>query len=286
MTIQNECIGCIIAQSERVCDAIGADEALTQTIVSFIEDALSTADFTLSPPVIAAPLYEQMALFAHKIDLYDTQKSHATAQAQHYMPFLRETIEQSNNPFMALLKTAVVGNVIDLAAEVAFDLHGAITSVFDTPFAHDDSIKLTEQLQKSKTLLYIGDNTGEHLFDALAIEHLKILYPDLDITYMVRGNFIINDVTMKEAQEAKIDQICALMDSGVNTPGFVYERASEESKKLFDTADVIIAKGMGNYECMTPSKRKNICFLLKIKCSVVSRSLGHEIGSIICKMGN
>ena len=284
MTIQSECIGCIIAQSQRVCDAIEADEALTQTIISYVEASLSDADFTLSPPVIAAPLYEQMALFAHKIDLYDTQKSHATTQAQHYMPFLRETIEQSNNPFMALLKTAVVGNVIDLAAEVAFDLHSAITSVFDTPFAHDDSSKLAVHLKNAKTLLYIGDNTGEHLFDALAIEHLKILYPDLIITYMVRGNFIINDVTMKEAKEAKIDQICTLMDSGVNTPGFVYERASKESKKLFDSADVIIAKGMGNYECMSPIPRKNICFLLKVKCSVVSRSLGYEIGSIICKI--
>ena len=114
--------------------------------------------------------------------------------------------------------------------------------------------------------------------------HLKKLYPDLEITYMVRGNFIINDVTLKEAQEAKMDQICTLMDSGVNTPGFVYERANLESQKLFDTADVIIAKGMGNYECMSPITRNNICFLLKVKCSVVSRSLGHEIGSIICKM--
>ena len=284
MTIQNECIGCIISQSERVCEAIEADEALTKKIVSFVETSLSTADFTLSPPVIAAPLYEQMALFADKIDLYDTQKTYATAQAQHYVPFLRETIEQNDNPFMALLKTAVVGNVIDLAAEVTFDLHSAILSVFDTPFAHDDSMKLAEHLKNASTLLYIGDNTGEHLFDALAIEHLKILYPHLEITYMVRGNFIINDVTMKEAHEAKMDQICTLVDSGVNTPGFVYERASEESQKLFNTADVIIAKGMGNYECMSPITRKNICFLLKIKCSVVSRSLGYEIGSIICKI--
>ena len=170
MTIQNECIGCIIAQSGRVCDAIGADETLREKIVSFVETSLDTADFTLSPPVIAAPLYEQMALFAEKIDLYDDQKSHATAQAQHYIPFLRETIEQSDHPFMALLKTAVVGNVIDLAAEVTFDLHGAILSVFDTPFAHDDSAKLAERLETAKTLLYIGDNTGEHLFDALAID--------------------------------------------------------------------------------------------------------------------
>jgi hypothetical protein len=284
MTIQSECIGCIIAQSGRVCNAIGANETLRQKIVSFVETSLSSADFTLSPPVIAAPLYEEMARMSQKDDLYDEQKSHATVQAQHYIPFLRETIEQNNNPFMALLKTAVVGNVIDLAAEVSFDLHGAILSVFDTKFAHDDSYKLAEQLKNAKTLLYIGDNTGEHLFDALAIEHLKILYPNLEITYMVRGNFIINDVTIKEALEAKMDRLCTLIDSGVNTPGFVYERATKESQKLFDSADVIIAKGMGNYECMSPVTRKNICFLLKIKCSVVSRSLGYEIGSIICKL--
>lgn len=284
MTIQNECIGCIIAQSKRVCESIGASETLSHAILSHVESSLENADFTLSPPVIAAPLYEEMARLSRKIDLYDTQKEHATAQAHHYLPFLRKTIEQSNDPFMALLKTAVVGNVIDLAAEVTFDLHGAITSVFDTPFAHDDTHTLKKQLKKAKTLLYIGDNTGEHLFDALAIEHLQMLYPELKIFYMVRGNFIINDVTMIEAKEADMDQLCTLIDSGVNTPGFVYERATPEAQKLYDTADLIIAKGMGNYECITPTARTNICFLLKVKCSVVSRSLGHDIGSIICKI--
>lgn len=286
MTIQDECIACIIGQSKRVSEAIGASEALSLALVSYIETSLEKPDFTLSPPIIAAPLYEEMARRAGKIDLYDEQKAHAVVQATQYMPFLRDTIEKSNDSFMALLKTAVVGNVIDLAAEVTFDLHGAITSVFDTPFAHDDTEIVRQRLKGAKTLLYIGDNTGEHIFDALAIEHLKLLYPELEIFYMVRGNFIINDVTMKEAKEAKMDQLCTLIDSGVNTPGFVYERATQEAKSLFDTADIIIAKGMGNYECLTPIVRKNICFLLKVKCSVVSRSLGHEIGSIICKFEN
>ena len=284
MNIENECIACIIGQSKRVAEAIGASDALSLALLSHVENSLKNADFTLSPPVIAAPLYEEMARLSQKIDLYDEQKAHAVVQANLYMPFLQDTIEKSNDPFMALLKTAVVGNVIDLAAEVTFDLHGAITSVFDTPFAHDDTHRLKEQLKESKSLLYVGDNTGEHIFDALAITHLKLLYPQLEIFYMVRGNFIINDVTMKEAKEAKMDQLCTLIDSGVNTPGFVYERATIEAQRLFDTADLIIAKGMGNYECMTPITRKNICFLLKVKCSVVSRSLGQEIGSIICKI--
>lgn len=284
MTIKNECINCIIAQSGRVCEAIQADKTLTQTITSYVKNQLSGADFTLSPPVIAAPLYEQMAIFAQKDDLYDKQKELACEQASHYLPFCNDTIERSDYPFLAILKTAVVGNVIDLAAEVSFNLHDAITSVYQTPFAHDDSVKLSHLLRDAKTLLYIGDNTGEHLFDKLAIEHLSKLFPNLDITYMVRGNIIINDVTMSEALEAKMDDVCTLMDSGVPTPGFVYSLATAEAQECFNASDIIIAKGMGNYECMTPMTRKNICFLLKVKCSVVAASLNQEIGSIICKL--
>lgn len=284
MTIQPECIGCITAQSQRVCDAIHADDTLRDKILNYVEDALKKADFTLSPPLLAAPLYEQMAILAQTDDLYKEQKQHASAQAKTYLPFLDTTIQDSLDPLIAILKTAVVGNVIDLAAEVSFDLHEAIMSVFNTPFAHDDTELLRNALTQVKTLLYIGDNAGEHLFDALAIRFLQKLYPDIAVTYLVRGNPIINDVTMKEAFEAEIEKICTVMNSGVPTPGFVYVLASPESQKLFDGADLIIAKGMGNYECMTPLRRKNICFLLKVKCSVVAASLEREIGDIVCKL--
>lgn len=285
MTIQRECIACIAGQSRRVCEAIHADEALSNTIISYVESALQNANFTLSPPVIAAPLYEQMAVLANTDDLYRVQKEHATTQALSYLPFLKETIEQSDDPFIATLKTAVVGNVIDLAAEVSFDLHEAINSVFQLPFHHDDTEKLRLELTHAHNVLYIGDNAGEHIFDALAIKSLSLLYPNLRITYMVRGNPIINDVTIAEATEAGMEDICSLINSGVPTPGFVYELASSEAQNLYDTADLIIAKGMGNYECMTPLRRHNICFLLKVKCSVVAESLNQAIGNIVCKLG-
>jgi uncharacterized protein with ATP-grasp and redox domains len=285
MTIQQECIGCINSQSERVCEAIHADKTLRLKITDYVKTALQNADFTLSPPVIAAPLYEEMARLANTDDLYEKQKNHATEQAKSYLPFLQETIDQSDDPFIATLKTAVVGNVIDLAAEVSFDLHDAIMSVFKTPFAYDDAETLRHTLCNAKQVLYIADNAGEHVFDALAISYLQKLYPSTLFTYMVRGNPIINDVTMKEAKEAEIEKICSLMNSGVPTPGFVYELASCEAQSLFDSADLIIAKGMGNYECMTPLRRSNICFLLKVKCSVVATSLARNIGDIICKLG-
>lgn len=283
MNIKIECIGCISAQSRRVCDAIHADQLLTKTITDYVDAELSRADFTLSPPVIATPLYEQMARFAQTDDLYKKQKHEAAEKARLYLPDMQEAIEAADDTFIAILKTAVVGNVIDLAAEVSFDLHDAIQSVYHTPFAIDHSAELTAALKEARTLMYIGDNAGEHIFDALAIEHLKKLYPDLSITYAVRGMPIINDVTMEEALEAGMDGICTVLDSGVPTPGFVYELASAEAQNLFDTANLIIAKGMGNYECLTPERRSGICYLLKVKCSVVAASLGREIGDIVCR---
>ncbi len=143
---------------------------------------------------------------------------------------------------------------------------------------------LQKKLYSAKTVLLIGDNVGEHIFDYMYIKTLKELYPNNAYFYMVRGNPIINDVTMKEALESGFDEICEVVDSGVNTPGFVYGRANGYSKELFNRADLIISKGMGNYECMNDSHRMDICFLLKIKCGVVAASLKKEIGDIICKM--
>ncbi|MDQ7044166.1 MAG: ARMT1-like domain-containing protein, partial [Sulfurimonas sp.] len=79
------------------------------------------------------------------------------------------------------------------------------------------------------------------------------------------------------------DKLCNLVDSGVNTPGFTYNRANEISRNLFDSVDVGRRTVMGNYECLNESKHSNIFFLLKVKCDVVANSLGKRLGDIICK---
>ncbi|MGB6019881.1 MAG: ARMT1-like domain-containing protein [Sulfurimonadaceae bacterium] len=284
MKIDNACVECIINQSRRVTEAIRADDALSKRMVDRVEALGETFDFTQSPPEVASDVYEQMAQIAEMDDLYGELKAHATEKAKTFIPQLHQELEHSSNRLLTAIKIAVAGNVIDLAAEVTFDLHEEMEKIFETNFAHDDVALLEEALAKASTLLYIGDNVGEHIFDHLCIETLQQLYPKLDISYMVRGNPIINDVTMVEAKEAGFDKLCHLVDSGVNTPGFAYERANEASQKLFDKADLVITKGMGNYECLSPAPRKNLCYLLKVKCNVVARSLGQQVGDIVCKM--
>jgi uncharacterized protein with ATP-grasp and redox domains len=284
MNIDEACVSCIINQSFKVANAIGADKKLTNSLTSTVEQMSKDFSFSKNPPEIAADVYEKMALIANKSDLYDEVKALSTQKALSFVPLLKNKLLSSDEKLLTATKIAVAGNVIDLAAEVEFDLEEELEKIFHTEFAHNDFSKLKKALSNANKVLIIGDNVGEHIFDYMFIEILKELYPDVRYSYMVRGNPIINDVTIKEAKEAGFDELCELVDSGVNTPGFTYDRANKYSKNLFDEVDLVISKGMGNYECLTPSHRENICFLLKVKCGVVARSLYAEVGDIVCKI--
>ncbi len=284
MTIQNECVECIVAQSLRVADAIGADAALRSRIHDDVLAMSKHFDFTKTPPEVARPVYEHMAKLAHKTDLYDEVKRRSSMQARAFLPELKARIAEAEDPFFAALKVAVAGNVIDLAAEVAFDLDEEIARLFETPFSIDDTQQLYRQLADASTLLYIADNAGEHLFDALAIETFKTRFPDLTVYYMTRGAPIINDITYDEAKADGLGKHCTLVDSGVDTPGFVYARANARARELFDGCDVVLAKGMGNYECLSPAPRSALAYVFKVKCQVVSRSVAAPVGGLVCKV--
>jgi len=284
MLIDEACVSCIINQSAKVADAIAADESLKNELTQTIEVMSRDFSFTNNPPEIAADVYEKMAQIANKTDLYDEVKNLSTKKALSFVPLLKERLKNSDDKLLTATKIAVAGNVIDLAAEVEFDLEEELSKIFHTDFTHNDFEQLKSTLNVAKHVVVLGDNVGEHIFDYMFIETLQELYPNVVYHYFVRGNPIINDVTIKEAKEASFDSLCHLVDSGVNTPGFTYHRATKEAQELFDSADLVISKGMGNYECLSPSHRKNICFLLKVKCGVVASSLDAEVGNIICKL--
>ena len=284
MNIDEACVGCIINQSAKVSNAIGADEALTNKLTATVEELSSDFSFEQNPPEIASYVYAKMAELANKTDLYDEVKALSTKKALSFVPLLKNKLLESDNKLLTATKIAVAGNVIDLAAAVEFDLAEELSKVFQRGFAYNDFSAFESKLVEAKNVVILGDNVGEHIFDYMFIEVLQELFPTINYTYMVRGKPIINDVTMKEAKEYGFDKLCNLVDSGVNTPGFAYNRATQEAQELFDKADLVISKGMGNYECLTPIQRENICFLLKVKCQVVANSLNKEIGDIICKL--
>lgn len=283
MNIEPECVTCIVNQSRRVGEVLGVDDVAKARICDIANAHAKHFSFSSTPPVNAAPMYEALARLLNRDDLYKEFKQKSTQHALQAYPSLKKSVQSSRDTFFSALKASVAGNVIDLGAEKIFNIDDEIAHIFETPFAIDDSKILQSRLKNAKKVVFLADNAGEHIFDLILLETLKLLYSGVDIFYLVRGSAIINDVTYTEASNAGVEKFAKLIDSGVNTPGFDYNSANENAKALFDSADVVISKGMGNYECLSPTHRGDVFFLLKIKCDVVARSLKRNLGEIICK---
>ncbi len=283
MKIEQECLDCIYNQSTRVSDFLKVTPQQAIHISQIAKQHIKEFDFTGTPPHNATPMYEAIADYLKVDDIYEDMKKEATSSAIKFVSTCKINIEQSEDRLQGAIKTAIAGNVIDLAAEVIFDLNDEIKKIFQTDFTINDFDKLKIRLSNTKTLVYLADNAGEEVFDKICIETIKNIYPSIEVFYFVRGKPIINDLTITHAKKSKLDEVATLVDSGVPTPGFTQELATDKANRLFENADCIISKGMGNYECLGEEKNLPIYFLLKVKCQVVARAIGAKLGDIICK---
>ncbi len=281
MLLKPECFACLYTQALRVSKVLGCDEECADAIMQKSAKVLADISPKQTPPEAAALLYPAISEIVGREDLYYEKKRESLERAREFLGSIQERIASSSNRLDAALRAAVAGNVIDFATEVRFEIEEEIAKVFTAPFAIDRKGEFIARLGSARELLIIGDNVGEHLFDKVLIEEIQKVY-DLKIFYFVRGKPIINDVTMEDAKMIGLDAVCEVIDSGVDTPGFLYERANKKAQAIYDAADLILAKGMGNFECMESYQDSRVFFLFKVKCSVVSRRIGKDVGSLIC----
>lgn len=190
---------------------------------------------------------------------------------------LKKTVASSADPFVMALKLAIAGNIIDYGIPQHFDLDETIRKVLTSDFAIDHSKDLKQSLSEAKSVLYIGDNAGEIVFDKLFIE--TIHHPDL--WYAVRGAPIINDVTLEDANYVQMNGVAHVIENGYDAPSTMLSHCSEEFKDLFSRADIVISKGQGNLESLLHESSKKIYFLLMVKCDVIADILGVKKGQFV-----
>jgi len=154
-------------------------------------------------------------------------------------------------------------------------VHEAIDHALEAPL-EADLAGFAETISSAKDILYLADNAGEIVFDRLLIEQM----PLKKVTLAVKGAPIINDATMKDAEATGLTELVEVIDNGSDAPGTILEDCSEAFRQRFDEADMVIAKGQGNYETLSEAD-KDIFFVLKAKCSVIARDLGCQVGSLI-----
>jgi len=282
MNLKPDCLSCLLNQSLRVSKNLNLDEETSLKMMKIASASIASYG-EISPPVAAADLYPRLGGVIGREDVYKELKLLSTEEAMKLLSNVQQVIDESSESLSSAIKSAVAGNVIDFATPNYFDLRDEFSKVFDTPFAIDDEALFLEKLSRAESFMIVGDNVGEHVFDKLLLETVAKTYPQLKLYYAVRGVPIINDVTLVEAKEIGIDKISTLVDSGVNTPGLAYAHASKSFMKIYNTIDLIVAKGMGNYECLEGLKDERIFHLFKVKCDVVSKDVGAKLGSLIFK---
>jgi uncharacterized protein with ATP-grasp and redox domains len=153
------------------------------------------------------------------------------------------------------------------------EVREAIGRAFEAPFSGDVE-EFRRGVHEARRILYLADNAGEIVLDRLLIEQL----PKERVVLAVRGRPVINDATMMDAQSAGLSGLVEVIDNGSDVPGTAVAECSAAFQGRFAEADLIIAKGQGNFETLS-EEPANIFFLFKVKCPVVSSHVGLPVGT-------
>jgi len=181
--------------------------------------------------------------------------------------------------FRGLVALSVLGNAIDFFRDldtIKEDLQDGVK------FVLDDSDKFEEKLGKAKKILFLADNAGEVFFDLPLIRWLERF---ARVIYVVKGFPVQDDITVDDLRRAGVEGELDILTTGTATPGVLLSLASAEFKREFETADLILAKGMGYYETLSeiPGDGR-VLHCLKAKCQPVADSLGVPLDSYVAML--
>jgi uncharacterized protein with ATP-grasp and redox domains len=272
-----DCYPCILRQSLEAARIAGADQEQQRTVMLRAMALLNKALLGATPPEIATEVHQAVREIIGVDDPYLKVKDEARAKALSLLPRLKALIAGSQNPLETAIRLSIAGNIMDFGPNPDYDLWSVVQRVLQQDFAIDDLKSLTTALERVDSVLLIGDNVGESVFDRLLIETLQ-----KPVTYVVRGGPVLNDTTREDALAVGIGEIAEVIDSGARIPGTILSECSETFIQRFNSAELILAKGMGNYETLSEVPAP-IFFLLQIKCPVIGRDIGAPVGSIVLK---
>ena len=276
MEIMEGCLPCLLRQAEDAAKRVSGDPDVHKKVIKKAQEILENHKAFENAPLLAQAIHNCVKNETKHSDPYKKIKDADIKAATSLIPVMEEFISHSKDKLYAALKVSAVGYNLDSAVCKNIDIKNIIEAELNLPFTLCDKEILEEKLSNAKTVLIIGDNAGEAVFDKVFISSLP---SSLSFTYAVRSAPIINDVTEAEATMVNIDKKAKILPSGSTAPGIDLSKATKEFKALLRSADIVKSKGQGNFESL--SEVKGIFFLLKAKCPVIAQRFGVETGSYI-----
>lgn len=301
------CVPCVIEQAidslDRKLDIPDSDkwDTIDKIIKVFEEINLTNKEsiYRKSPAYLCGLALGTVSKNNGGGDYYIYQKNYWNKKALEIYPELKKIIYGENESLLIAVKLSIIGNIIDFGVG---SLIKKIDKNINSRNIQEELIYIVEDILKngsfkifnwenfccsvkdSKKIVYIADNCGEIVFDRLLIEMLG----SDKITLIVRSKPMLNDITIKEASSIfENTKISNIIEDGSYTPmpGFSFNYASEKSINLIEEADLIISKGMGNFESLINESDERYYFLMVSKCDVISEYLGVDLNNLIMLRG-
>lgn len=262
-----DCILCHLRRNIATARSLGTEEqaiAFAKDLMRLYQDVPADQSFTTLNPEISDLL---KAHYGVDEDRYKQEKMESNNFVLPRLDQIRERVGRASDPVYAGLQFAILGNYIDFGAlqgELSFDqLDELLAQAEQMELDGETYAKLCADLESGKNLLYLTDNAGEIGFDRVFAEEIHKKYPNLQITFCVRGAPALNDATREDAAFMGIP--FPVIDNGTRIPGTQIEKLGAEAKQALEQADVIIAKGMANTETMHGCGY-NVYYAFLIKC--------------------
>jgi damage-control phosphatase, subfamily I len=278
-----DCIPCFVRQGLEVSRFVSDDAQVHEKVLRGVLEASLALDFRQPPPAMGQQIHRLVRELTGQADPYRKIKDHFNAFGLQLYPQLKEQVQNSDDPLETSIRLAIAGNIIDFGphSQIArAQVEEAISHSLSASLSSSSVADFRQAVGQAKEILYLADNAGEIVFDRLLIEQL----PNHKITVVVKGSPVINDATLADAQTAGLTDLVEVIDNGSDAPGTILETCSEKFRDRFSSADLILAKGQGNYETLSHVPGA-IVFLLKAKCPVIARHLGVEVGSLVLRRG-
>ena len=262
------CAQCLMKRHVDAARPLGDDETATKFAKGLMEAFLSLPEGADSCQIGPAVTKLYTDLYGLEGDRYREEKVASNAFAMERLPKIYAQIEKAKDPVYAALQLSILGNYLDFAAlagKVRFeDLERMLEQAenYDLSGPHYD--RFLQELKTAKSFVLITDNAGEVVFDRVLAETIHRFYPEINITFLVRGGPANNDALREDADIVGIP--FPVEDSGLCVGGTPLHQISEKARILLQNADMILAKGMGNteslYNCGLP-----VYYAFLVKCA-------------------
>jgi hypothetical protein len=276
----SRCLACLERQTIEAAHQSTQDETLVQQILSTVRAMLKTLPPASKPPLATSIIYETIEEFTGNPDPYQQKKKQSTEEALLLYPWLKGLVASAPDPLFKAAQLAISGNIIDLGLHhpSPTQIRASVEEVLTMEFAICDYDLFRQTIEAAPSILYLGDNAGETVFDRVLIEQIN-----KPTTFVVRAQAVINDAIYADALDAGIETVATIISSGSRAAGIIPQFVSEGLKHTLQTATCIISKGQGNFEGLEDEDVPPTFFLLRAKCPVIADYLHVEQGALILK---